>query len=77
MLKKERFGGTCTEEAFWKKKDGKEGMIFQVEDCRLCKEHCPDPNNGVIEWKLLEYPGRDAACVGYCSGWRVQKYRII
>ena len=41
---------------------------FTYEECKLCREHCIDPNNRqkIIDWPALSYPGSDQSCVGYC-----------
>ena len=61
-----RFGGTCVEESLWKNIDSKHMVLWQTEDCILCKEHCNYNNPNIIDWPLIKYPGKDRKCVGYC-----------
>ena len=65
IYKPARFGGSCIEESTWVKIDEKEKLVWETEDCILCKEHCKYHEN-VIDWPLIEYPGKDRKCVGYC-----------
>ena len=47
--------------------DDDNGLIWQDEECTLCKEHFASPdNNIVIDWPMIEYPGNDKKCIGYC-----------
>ena len=51
--------------------------LFQFQDrrCVLCEEHCPIPagkGGNVVDWPKLDYPGKNAQCIGYCPlncGW--------
>ena len=70
VLKVERFGGICdyiNEDKFSNKN---ESIIWQKEDCKICKEHCPGKatpdENKIINWPAMPYPGNDPACIGYC-----------
>ena len=74
IVKKERFGGLCPQEDFSNKISTNESLVWQHEDCVLCKEHCPVPGsdpeqatkNHIINWPKLTYPGNDPKCIGYC-----------
>ena len=53
-------------------KEGQKDMLWQSEDCKLCKEHCPkpgaEPPYDVKDWPKLTYPHpKNPSCVGYCS----------
>ena len=65
IFKEARFGGQCQIETKNKKT---EKVIWEREDCKLCKEHCAAPKFiELLDWKKLSYPHpTQPACVGYC-----------
>lgn len=74
MLKKERFGGICdylNEDKFSYTDEKNQSIIWQNEDCKICKEHCPKKgtieDNMMINWPEIPYPKPDdPSCIGYC-----------
>jgi len=73
LIKPPRFGGDCPEQMAHFDQPGTNNgtMIRQMEECKLCPEHCLDATNpkGYKDVKRLEalpYPGQDPTCVGYC-----------
>ena len=74
IVKKERFGGLCPQEDFSNKISSNESLVWQHEECVLCKEHCAVPStdpeqekkNNIINWPEITYPGNDPKCIGYC-----------
>lgn len=74
LVKEARFGGKCPQkDASFDTPGSQNGtMITQQEDCTLCKEHCPPSLgnplkvNSIRQYPKLDYPGKDATCVGYC-----------
>ena len=74
IVKKERFGGLCPQEDFSNKISSNESLVWQHEECVLCKEHCAVPStdpeqekkNNIINWPEINYPGNDPKCIGYC-----------
>ena len=77
IYKPAKFGGSCIEESTWVKIDENNKLIWETEDCTLCKEHCNYHDTNVINWPLIEYPGKDRKCVGYCPCKKQPSFNII
>jgi len=66
MKRPERFNGECEERKRLYDNPGTFNgtVIIDRQTCALCPEHCPP--HAAYSFKLLEYPGRDPTCIGYC-----------
>ena len=78
LMQEAKYNGECPEKMANYDIPGSDNgtLIFDVEECKICPEHCLDDTNPSDDKKMrdirnmpaLEYPGDDPSCVGFCGG---------
>jgi len=70
ILRPQRFGGSCDVELMAKHSKDDKMVLYQDEDCELCKEHCWYPDGlakTIHDMTALTYPHpKNPKCVGFC-----------